>query len=532
VNTSPVERPGRWALPPQPPETWVGSWATLLLLGGAALTVAVPGLVLLPNAGVSTYLLAALYAIGGLLALSSTFLLLVQASVTQDRRLAWMSGGFALLFLLELIRSLDQAIPGHAAAELDLKIAATTALLWLLVLPTVYLTAGLRRRSMFLLVVPAALLAGIGVACGYGSLVHTEGVRVTALSRALSLSAGLVGLGAALLWRRRVPRGNRGVWGWVGAALLLTPVVAVLRGSSLGRHDPTSWASLVVEDIVLLLPAVGLYVISARGYFKQTHRWRQLETEVKQLRASSALLPGLSITPHDDGGLPERAEVVDLLARTDRQVALQPVLDLSTGSTVGQEALARFGGRIPTDRWFRSAGLSGLGLELERLTLRDSLARLTSMPAEQFLAVNTSPSSLLDDAVMAMLFEADLSRIVVEITEHDAVNDYDQTREALGALRSAGARIAVDDVGAGFASLRHVLLLQPDVVKLDTSLTRMVHESPRQQAIVKALVTFSDEVGAVVLAEGIEVAEQVPALRDAGVTLGQGWHLGIPVITA
>jgi EAL domain-containing protein (putative c-di-GMP-specific phosphodiesterase class I) len=132
--------------------------------------------------------------------------------------------------------------------------------------------------------------------------------------------------------------------------------------------------------------------------------------------------------------------------------------------------------------------------------------------------------------VLSLLHGVDLTRVIVEITEHDAVNDYHVTREALGELRAAGARIAVDDVGAGFASLQHVLLLQPDVVKLDTSLTRDVHNSPRQQAIVRALVTFSDEVGAIVLAEGVEVAEQIPALVDAGVALGQGWHLGVPVI--
>ncbi|MGZ6825501.1 MAG: EAL domain-containing protein, partial [Mycobacteriales bacterium] len=134
--------------------------------------------------------------------------------------------------------------------------------------------------------------------------------------------------------------------------------------------------------------------------------------------------------------------------------------------------------------------------------------------------------------VLDLLLAADLSRVVVEVTEHDAVNDYALTREALGWLREAGARIAVDDVGAGFASLQHVLLLQPEVVKLDLSLTRDVHHSPRQQAIVRALVGFADRVGATVLAEGIEVAEQVPALREAGVALGQGWHLGTPVLVA
>ena len=530
MTTSPVERPGRWALPPQPPETWVGSTATLMLLIGAALTVGIPGLVLLPNAGVATFLLAGLYAVGGLLALASTYLLVVQASVTQDRRLSWTASAFGMLFVLELMRSLDQAIPGRAADEMDLKVAAALSLTWLLVLPTVVLLGGLRHRGLTWLALPPALLVGAGFGAYALPLVRTEGVRVTSLSRGLSLLAGGLAVAAALWWRRRVPNGNRGAWGWVGAALLLTPAVAILRGSSLGRHDPTSWASLVVEDVALLLPAAGLYAVSARGYLKQAKRWRQLESEVRALRASSALLPGLSITPEDDGGLPDAQEVRALLRRTDLQVALQPVHDLATGKTVGQEALARFGGRIPVDRWFRAAGLHGLGQELEQITMGLALATLATLPEDQFLAINSSPASLTDDGVLALLFASDLSRVVVEITEHDAVNDYDLTRQTLGSLRRAGARIAVDDVGAGFASLRHVLLLQPDVVKLDTSLTKDVHESPRRQAIVRALVTFSDEVGAVVLAEGIEVAEQVPVLLEAGVTLGQGWHLGIPVV--
>ena len=529
VTTSLVERPGRWALPPQPPETWVGSSATLVLMVGAALTLGVPGVTLLPDGGAATYVLAALYMLGGLLSLGSVYLLLVQASVTQDRRLSWTAGGFAMLFVLELVRSLNPVYPGRAADESDLQLSAALSLVWLLALPVVLLMAGLRRRGTWLLVVPLCVLVGVGYAAYALPLVRTE--ELTALSRTLSLGAGVIAVAAALWWRRSVPHGNRGAWGWVGAALLLLPVVAVLRAVSLGRDDVTEWASLAVEDVVLVLPAVGLYVISARGYLKQARRWRQLEAEVRQQRASSALIPGLSVTPQDVGGLPDRTEVLELLARANVQVALQPVLDLTTGATVGQEALARFGGRVPTDLWFRAAGLHGLDAELERLTMAAALATLPSLPPEQFLAVNASPAALHDEQVFALLQGADLTRIVVEITEHDAVNDYDLTREALGALRWAGARIAVDDVGAGFASLRHVLLLQPDVVKLDTSLTKDVHDNWRQRAIVRALVVFSDEVGATVLAEGIEVAEQVPALVDAGVTLGQGWHLGIPVIT-
>jgi EAL domain-containing protein (putative c-di-GMP-specific phosphodiesterase class I) len=508
----------------------VGSTARLVLLIGSALTLAVPGLVLLPTGGPATFVLAGLYAVGGLLALASTYLLVVQGTVTQDDRLSWAAGGFAILYVLELLRSLDQAVPGRTAAEQDLKIAAALSLMWLLVLPTVVLLGGLRRYSPWLLGVPLVVLSATTFAAYQLPLVQVAGIRVTLLARTLSLLAGALAVVAALWWRQRVPIGNRGAWGWVGGALLLVPVVAALRGSSLGRHDPTSWASLVVEDITLLLTASGLYLISARGYLRQARCWRQLEAEVRMLRASSALLPGLSVTPEDDGGLPERADVLQLLARSHVAVALQPVLDLATGETVGQEALARFGGRVPTDRWFRAAGLHDLGVELECVTMAASLATLASLPADQFLAINSSPASLTDESVLALLRQADLSRVIVEITEHDAVHDYDRTREALGMLRGAGARIAVDDVGAGFASLRHVLLLQPDVVKLDTSLTKDVHDSPRQQAIVKALVTFCHEVGAVVLAEGIEIPEQIPALLTAGVTLGQGWHLGVPAL--
>ncbi len=532
VPSSLVERPGRWALPPQPPETWVGGPASLALVIGVALTLAVPGLVLLPNAGSATYLLALLYVVGGLLSASTAYLLVVQAAVTQDRLLGWMAGGFGLLLAVELVRSLDQAIPGRAAAEGDLRLAAALALVWLLVLPVTALTAALRHRGIPTLIGPTVLLVGVTLGAYRLPLVKTGGVEVTDLGRGLSFAAGAAGVGAALWWRRRAPQGNRGAWGWVGAALLLTPVVAVLRGTSLGRHDPTSWASLIIEDVVLLVSTVGLYVLSARGYLRQARRWRQLETEVRAVRASSALLPGLSITPEDHAGLPGRVDVLRLIGAAEMQVALQPVLDLATGATVGQEALARFAGRIPTDRWFRAAGLHGLGLELERETLSRALDRVADLTGEQFLAINASPASLRDPQVLALMHAADLSRVVVEITEHDAVDDYEDTRLVLASLRRAGARIAVDDVGAGFASLLHVLLLQPDVVKLDTSLIRDVHESPRQLAIVRALVTFSDEVGAVVLAEGVEVAEQVPALLAAGVTLGQGWHLGVPVITA
>ena len=123
-----------------------------------------------------------------------------------------------------------------------------------------------------------------------------------------------------------------------------------------------------------------------------------------------------------------------------------------------------------------------------------------------------------------------LSRVVVEITGHEAVSDDDFARRTLGALRSRRARIAVDDTGAGFASLRHVLMLQPDLIKLDTSLTRGIERDEKQQALVRAVTVFAAQVGADVLAEGIEEQAQLDAVLAIGVRYGQGWHLGVPVI--
>jgi EAL domain-containing protein (putative c-di-GMP-specific phosphodiesterase class I) len=116
----------------------------------------------------------------------------------------------------------------------------------------------------------------------------------------------------------------------------------------------------------------------------------------------------------------------------------------------------------------------------------------------------------------------------VEITEQAQVEDYDELNVALGHLREVGVRIAVDDAGAGYASLRHILRLEPDVIKLDKSLVRNVHRDRPRRALATALISFAAEIGATIVAEGIESAEELDALRDLGVTFGQGYHLARP----
>ncbi|MCW2608648.1 MAG: Diguanylate phosphodiesterase [Frankiales bacterium] len=499
-------RPGRWALPPRPPEEWVGPvWAAVLtLLLGVAVVVPLTGL-LRTQARTADDVEAALL---GLLAAGAcacaAYALLVQGNVRADPRLSWLAGGPLLLHPAVLVHGLLDPS----------RLARTVPLLALLVLPLLALTSPLARR-MPVLGVPAlllsALLAGGAVTSALWSPVPGRA--------ALALGLVPAALGLAV-WLPGHP--HDGTWGVVAVALAVVPAVLVLR---LGVD-----ADLPLGLLPLAVLALGLGLPTATGYTRQSRRWRELEQEVRDSRIPTALLPGRSVTPEDDEGLPEPAEVQQVLDTSAVAVALQPVLRLTDGAVVGQEALARFGGRIPTDRWFRGASRYGLGLELERLCLRAAVGLLPSLPPEEFLAVNVSPAALADERTLAVLHAADLERVVVEVTEHEAVADYPGMRSTLARLREQGARIAVDDTGAGYASLRHVLLLQPEVVKLDTALVRDLQSDPRKRALVVALTSFAHEVGSTVLAEGIETQGQVDALLEIGVDLGQGWHLGVPAV--
>ena len=519
-----------WALPPAPPESWVGSRWSAALAVAVAVAVVVPALALRDDRSGTTLALFAVHATAGVAALVTAYVLLVQASVTGDARLRWTAAGFAAVAPLVLLRSAELEGPGPLQ-EADR--AAPLALLWLVVVPLVALTATRGPRRPVLLVTPLALVAAASVAIlvapALPGLVAGDQHR-SVLLRAAGLVLALVAAAAAVQWWTTTPRGAGGTWSWIGACLGLTAVAGVLLGVADERYDAVWWAGQAVHVLALVVPATGLSLVSAAGYRRQSRRWRQLVAEVAQLRAASPLLPGLSVSPEDEEGLPEERAVRLLVDAGQVKVALQPVLRLEDQAVVGFEALSRFGGRVPTDRWFRAASRCGLGGELERVTLRAALALLPGLPTDVFLAVNVSPAALEDQTVIDLLHACDLTRVVVEVTEHEAVADYESMRAVLDRLRGRGARIAVDDTGAGFASLRHVLMLQPDVVKLDTSLSRDVHHSPRQQQLVTALLTFAREVGCLVLAEGIETEEQLDALRELGVPLGQGWHLGVPTV--
>jgi EAL domain-containing protein (putative c-di-GMP-specific phosphodiesterase class I) len=212
------------------------------------------------------------------------------------------------------------------------------------------------------------------------------------------------------------------------------------------------------------------------------------------------------------------------------RMVFQPIVDLNTGNIVGAEALARFScePQRPPDQWFAEADVTGRGLQLELAAVRAALDQLDRLPAGTFLTVNASPATLLSPALGQLLGAHAAQRAVLELTEHTPVEDYGALVKALEPLRRQGARLAVDDTGAGYAGFQHLLRLRPDILKLDTTLTRGINADPARRSLATALVAFAQEIGATIIAEGVEEAGELLALQLIGVPWGQGYHIAYP----
>jgi EAL domain-containing protein (putative c-di-GMP-specific phosphodiesterase class I) len=241
--------------------------------------------------------------------------------------------------------------------------------------------------------------------------------------------------------------------------------------------------------------------------------------------------PGAVATSSRRSSLPAKSDILEILGGPEQlRVHLQPVVELVSGAVWGLEALARFPGHPQPGpaEWFRAAMIAGWGPALETVALCGALDVLDELPAHLSLSVNLSPSALLRPEVTELLLDATPGRLLVEITEHEQVADYASLLTSLEALRAAGISIGIDDFGAGNSSLRHVLQLAPDVVKLDISITTQVDRDPSRQALVEAMLAFCSRIGAVVIAEGIEEPGELATLLDLGVHFGQGWFMARP----
>lgn len=225
-------------------------------------------------------------------------------------------------------------------------------------------------------------------------------------------------------------------------------------------------------------------------------------------------------------------EIRHALSEGAPRIVYQPIYSIA-GATLaisGVECLSRFDvePRRSPDVWFNAAHQAGVGAELELRAIELALGALRRLPEPLSLSLNSSPDLLISGQLNAVLSAVDLSRVVIEITEHAAVTDYAALLQALAPLRAGGARLAIDDAGAGYASMRHILNLKPDVIKLDISLTRHIDTDASRRALAKGLIAFAHEIGSTITAEGVETKPELAALRAIGVDKVQGYFLSTP----
>lgn len=226
-----------------------------------------------------------------------------------------------------------------------------------------------------------------------------------------------------------------------------------------------------------------------------------------------------------------QAEIARIIEDRAFDIHVQPIWDFGADRPVGFECLARFAQeplRTP-DQWFAEAAEIGLGVPLELAAIEAALAHAQRLPTPIYLTINASA-----EAVMAVDFEDAISgldprRLVIELTEHGVVHDYDGLVGRLDQFRRQGVRLAIDDAGAGFSGLQQIVRLRPDIIKLDMSLTRNVDCDPARRALASALIFYARETGCQLLAEGIERDAELQTLKLLGVSKGQGYWLGRPV---
>jgi EAL domain-containing protein (putative c-di-GMP-specific phosphodiesterase class I)/CheY-like chemotaxis protein len=222
-----------------------------------------------------------------------------------------------------------------------------------------------------------------------------------------------------------------------------------------------------------------------------------------------------------------RSRLQRLISTNAFYPVFQPVVDLDGRGVVAYEALTRFTDGTPPDVRFAEAAAYGLGLELEMATAESALRASAALPTGVPVSLNASPSLVLDRERISAFMEIAAAPVILELTEHARIEDYAAVRTALESY-GPHMRLAVDDAGAGYASLRHILELRPAFVKLDISIVRAIETDPVRQALVSGLVYFAGHTDSEMIAEGIETEAEAETIRRLGIRLGQGFLFGRP----
>ena len=411
-----------------------------------------------------------------------------------------------------------------------------------------------------LLVHPALGLAG------FAAIASTAIVQLAAphprwlgVEESLSALAGvlIIGLGSQhvsaleLLWLVAIASGVLARGGrahWLGRNIVLVALVLpILRAGSVSGE----YAAFCVGTLGLLLTS-GRLTRELNHLLKQARlqadsaetlllagdiaaRMVEREQPASDQPGADAPAPTMRLSTH------EAASAQDALARLIRgeglSMVVQPIVDLSSGTAHAYEALARFGpagqGGSPL-HWFSLAQELGQRSQLERACLRGALELLARRPTGTSLSVNLSAPVLLEAQTLEMLEHAaerlpdELSGLIVEITEETLVHSDTQLLLAIEPLRARGARLAVDDMGAGYSGLRQITSVRPSYLKLDRSLVSAINLDVERAALVGALVGYCRQVGCALVAEGVETAAELSTIERLGVPLVQGFYFSRP----
>jgi EAL domain-containing protein (putative c-di-GMP-specific phosphodiesterase class I)/CheY-like chemotaxis protein len=304
----------------------------------------------------------------------------------------------------------------------------------------------------------------------------------------------------------------------------------------LDETEASSYAGGPLPDHVVLATApmfaghdlIGLFVVQAgraAGGLPPAQLSRTLSETIDFAGiAAGQLGPALGRRSRRDQELRTLERIIEERSFTP---VFQPIVRVSDGAVVGYEALTRFDDGVSPEPRFVAATELGLGLELELATITAAIAAERSLPGDGFVSLNISPAVALCGERLADALAPASRPVVLELTEHDRVDDYGALRDALSRL-TPHVHVSIDDAGAGFASLRHVLELRPEFMKLDRSWIAGLDADPTRQALVCGLSHFSRATGCRLIAEGVERAGEASALQQFDVELGQGFLFGEP----
>jgi EAL domain-containing protein (putative c-di-GMP-specific phosphodiesterase class I) len=507
------------------------------LLGACGVTAVIAAVVAVSaGTGRPTAAVPACLAVGCVCAALVAHLLHASARAVDDPRLLWMSAGVTVAFagLLASLLGQPTVSPNGAISHAEDSQAATylvwhAALLAAGVLALRAARTGPRELVAFGAGSIALLLYTSISDAPFGNLADADGYQ--GITRTIVALVAVGQLGVAGTWWRRT--GGAPTWGemCVIALMLLSglDMVAYLVTTEPFAH--AWWASLTLRAGQFAVPAVGFVM----GFIAVADRMRDLQDELgrglERERERARREEELAGLDRRRRAL-ERDRIARLIAGDGLGVALQPIVDLDSGKVVGAEALARFQGAdgepMPTESTFVDAHALGMGVELELAVIRLALECEDRLPAGLYLALNVSPDLLGHPELEAVVRCQRERALVVELTEHQPVEDYAALDVALERLRRHGVRVAVDDVGSGFASFRHVTRVNPEILKLDRTLVSGIDEDPVRQSLAAAIVAFARDVGAIVVSEGIESESELSCLTDLAVGCGQGFYLARP----